>query len=305
MLRTSGRRWALAAAVAAMVCTLSVLYAQAQQTQEKKQNTQQQQDRQQNQAQEERNRDDQPRHRDKARTGARGDEAGDRQHGEVSDRDIVAWLGIDNEAEIQFSELGQQKGSNEKVKQFAQQMIEQHGQLVQKLQPFGGSAQDRHQAGDEGRGRPRIRGEEANRDQNVEQPQQAKQDQPSEKQNTKPEIAANDQGQQRTARRLRMAEGQSGLNAFHAEVVQTCLQQKQQMLGQKQGAEFDKCFMQAQIGAHVGAIATLQTAGKHAQSSDLKQALQEAEQTTKKHLDHAMALYQELEKGGDNATPQK
>jgi predicted outer membrane protein len=226
----------------------------------------------------------------------------------VTDRDIVAWISADNDAEIQFSQMAQQKSSNEQVKQFAQQMVEEHGQLAQKLQQAAGTEQDAQAGTDVGR-KIRLGVNRKREEQESEQPQPADAQQEQQREGAEnadqAQVAANDQAQQRTARRLRMAERHRGLTAFHAEIVQECLQQKQQMLGEKQGAEFDKCFMQAQIGAHVGAIATLQVAQKHAQSSELKQALQEAEQTTKQHLDHAVALFEQLDKGGAGEGAQK
>jgi predicted outer membrane protein len=279
----------------ALAFTISALYAQERQQQQQQDQVQNQRD-QQDQAQPSQR----PQLRREAREGAQ-DQA-QRVAGAISDVQLVAWIGIDNNGEIQLSQLGVEKAQNEEVKKFAQQMVDEHTQLAQKLQQFGGALGERS---------PRIklrlnRGNDENRQDQAadDQPQREQdQDQPAPDANRadQPQATAdaqNQEGQERTARRLRIAErGHGGLLAFHADVKERCQQQAQKMFQEKQGAEFDHCFMQAQIGAHMGALATLEAAQEHAQSSELKQALEGAAQTTKQHLDHAIALFEKIDKG--------
>src|SRR5436189_5981436 len=49
-----------------------------------------------------------------------------------SDSILVTWLLVDNENEIALARIAQQRATNPEVKQFAQKMIDDHTQIVQK-----------------------------------------------------------------------------------------------------------------------------------------------------------------------------
>jgi predicted outer membrane protein len=211
----------------------------------------------------------------------------------VSDQDLAAWIATDNLAEAQLSRLGQERAKNEQVKQFAQQMIEEHTRFAQQIQEVAGAGRtgaaprgtiqtEQRQTGsvdrsEIDRGQPRTTQEQPVREQD--------------------RLATRDQdAQRRTVQRIELpaARGE-GLVAFHAQIGQRCLQSFQEMMGQKEGAEFDKAFMGAQLMSHAKALATLEVAQQHAQSSQLKQLLQQGEQTTQQHMEKAKSLMRQIE----------
>ncbi len=68
----------------------------------------------------------------------------------------------------------------------------------------------------------------------------------------------------------------------------------EQKLGQKQGQDFDRCFMEGQVAAHLNMIATLQAAQNHA-SAQLRPVLDEGLATAQKHLSEAESLATKLQ----------
>jgi putative membrane protein len=79
------------------------------------------------------------------------------------------------------------------------------------------------------------------------------------------------------------------------------LQTSRTELEKKQGAEFDKCFINQQIMSHMQAQQTLQVLSKHA-SPELRQALQEELKGIKTHLDEAKQIAMTLERAEPGAT---
>ncbi len=78
------------------------------------------------------------------------------------------------------------------------------------------------------------------------------------------------------------------------ELAAQCLQSKQEELSQKSGAEFDKCFMGAQLGMHMEAIDTMKVFSKHT-SGELKSTIEEGIKTAQSHLEHAKGIMKTLE----------
>ena len=74
----------------------------------------------------------------------------------------------------------------------------------------------------------------------------------------------------------------------------------------KQGAEFDKCYIGQQIGAHVGMLAQLRGSKSFA-NPELQAVIAEGEQMATKHLEEAKKIMAELEgaKGQPPRTSQR
>jgi predicted outer membrane protein len=78
------------------------------------------------------------------------------------------------------------------------------------------------------------------------------------------------------------------------DLGQQCLQSAKRELEQKQGAEFDRCFMGMAVGAHMKANDMLTVFQQHA-SSSLKPVLSEGQKTVATHLQHAKDLAKKME----------
>src|SRR5688500_2334230 len=55
------------------------------------------------------------------------------------DSQLASWLLVDNEGEVALAQLAEEKSENEDVKDFAKQMIKDHGEMINKLQKVAGS----------------------------------------------------------------------------------------------------------------------------------------------------------------------
>jgi predicted outer membrane protein len=80
----------------------------------------------------------------------------------------------------------------------------------------------------------------------------------------------------------------------HYDMAQRKLSILQKELEPKQGADFDRAFMNAQLSAHIAMLAGLQTLAEHA-SPDLKPLVEEAQRHTQQHLDQARDILAKLD----------
>jgi len=95
--------------------------------------------------------------------------------------------------------------------------------------------------------------------------------------------------------------GQAGQNSeggldwvsIKKQIGQQCLTSTRQELSQKQGSEFDQCFMGQQIAAHMKVVDELKVLRNYA-SQDLQQSLDKELQTAQHHLQMAKQIEQKL-----------
>jgi len=191
------------------------------------------------------------------------------------DAELAACLTIDNEGEVFAGQFAQQRAQNEDVKKFAAEMVQAHTGMVQKLQRFAGAASTTNQS------TPTNVGVGAsNNDRNAT--------------NTAAAPAAS-VGQAQANSQAAAAPGQPLDHlALKRELGEMCKQTFQREFSQKSGAEFDKCYMGQQVGAHLHAIDHMKVARNHA-SPELQQLLDEGIQTAETHLQHAKDLAKKLE----------
>ncbi len=81
--------------------------------------------------------------------------------------------------------------------------------------------------------------------------------------------------------------------AIHNQIGEQCLASVKKELGQKQGAQFDECFMGQQIGEHLKVIDELKVLRNYA-TGDLQQKLDNELQTAEQHLQLAKQLEHKL-----------
>jgi predicted outer membrane protein len=251
------------------------------------------------------------------------------QQGRLGDAALVRWISADNEAEIRISELAQQKSQNEQVKQFAKMMVDEHTKLGEQLQQASqnqGNADNdqtieerttttRRNANAAATDSTRENATDAADNQN-EQPNAARRnrreatdaanndtDKATDSGNDNAQEGRNARNANRTTRtetetRTALGSRQGGGNnpavAFHEQIKQECVASLTKELNSKNGPEFDKAFLGAQISAHMGMLDTLKTADQYA-SADLKQTLQQARQASEQHLQKAKQLMKQVE----------
>jgi predicted outer membrane protein len=201
------------------------------------------------------------------------------------DEFIATCLLIGNQEEVALAQEALSRAKSDNVKQFAQMLINDHQQAIQKLQQ---------------RARKGV-GLDASVNVAVSNNSQSTQVTVNRPQNDQIAAAQSPTAQQYTANRVDLDRDPvlfSGaldkVLKMHQHAAQECLTMTKALLQEKQGAEFDKAFVGSQIGAHVGMLAKLKASQQYA-SPEFASIIQESEQSVQQHLEHAKQLCQELE----------
>jgi predicted outer membrane protein len=208
-----------------------------------------------------------------------------------------------NKAEIEIAQFAEQQTQNPDVKQFAAQLVRDHQQLVQKLEQIAGPqattgaigspSLDKNAATGTDRttldatgGRPRTLGS------------------PGTDTVTPPGTTstASDLDRSTTDRLTTGRAANSGNNALkqlaaiEEKIGERCKQALREELQQKSGADFDGCFVGAQIGGHMHMLAALEVISQDSQGP-LKQVAEEARPNVQKRLDQAKQLAKQMMSG--------
>jgi predicted outer membrane protein len=188
-----------------------------------------------------------------------------------------------NEAEVEIAQFAQQQTQNPEVKQFAQMLVQDHRQLIQKLQPLAGQHGARSNAPSLGA-----------------QSQTDAQRQASDTTRL-PGASAAGQPNRNVNQNLTGIHEAGQPNAALHEVAQIqekigerCVQALREELQQKEGAEFDKCFVGSQVSGHMHMLAELEVLEQQG-PDQVKQIAQQARPKVQQHLEHAKQLMKQLE----------
>jgi predicted outer membrane protein len=215
-----------------------------------------------------------------------------------------------NKAEIEISEFAQQKAQNPEVKQFAEQMISDHQQMSQKLQQIAGKHGASHDSSlDASRGTtttttrlPGSPGARATTDTDVDLNADRDAGRDSDRQVNR----------ETTTRSTQVTQSAGGsdhgvlqqLASIEKKIVDQCTQAAKQELSQKSGAEFDECFLAAQINGHMQMLASLEVIGQEAQG-ELQQVVQDAKPKVQEHLEKAKQLAEQAKAGAASGQAQR
>lgn len=248
-------------------------------------------------------------------------------HGQqVSDQEIAQCLIIDNHGEVTLAEFAQQKAQDPQVKQFAQMLVKDHGAFIQKLEQFAGrgdsvqlrgfrGGREGQQSGQQTPARPNQPNQREDatpnpNPQKQEQPRagttpQPQQDQLAQRDENQRDSAANrDQNAQSRRGAAGQARGDMARGSWvgiKQQISDNIGAQVKKEMESLEPNEFDHAYLGNQIYCHMAMVETLKVLEQHA-SSDLKQVLQEGQQSAQKHLDHARQLMDTVKAGaGDQA----
>lgn len=183
---------------------------------------------------------------------------------------LVGCMLAKNQAEVELSKFAQQQTQSPEVKEFAQMLVKDHSKFIQKLQQLAGdeTATTRSQPGE--RTQPAGNREAVS-------------------QNAAEQNAAN--------RAIDSNSAVDQLLALEKQIVERCAQSARDELQQKQGAEFDKCYVGSQIGGHMQMLAALEVLSQQG-PEQIQQIAQEAQPNVQKHLEHAKQIMKQLEGAG-------
>jgi len=195
-----------------------------------------------------------------------------------------------NEAEIEISEFAQQRAQNPQVKQFAQQLVQEHRQLVQQLQPLAQAqrgAATRTNAAQSPGASGQFDAQRQTSD-TTRPPGSSGAAQSGARTATNAVIQAGG-SEESSAAIQQLVQIDRRITERHKEAVREELQQKQ-------AAEFDKCYLGAQVAVHMHMLAALETIEQQ-QQGQLAQVARQARPKVQQHLDHAKQLLEQLEQG--------
>jgi len=247
-----------------------------------------------------------------------------------NDSQLASCLLVDNQNEIALAEFAQQRSQSNEVKQFAQQMVQDHKQMVSKLQQISGVQDYRPETTSTGQSSSQQTAQHSQSQSGASsQSSQGAASQGITTQGAASQIgqAGRDQTSPRTSTTIAGAgggetigqagsqsqqgariagyapnessSGQLDLVRLKHELGQKCLQSAQRELSQKNGAEFDRCFVGMQVAKHMEALDTLEVFQNHA-SSELRSAISEAIPTVQRHLEHAKQMEKTLQQTASN-----
>jgi predicted outer membrane protein len=215
-------------------------------------------------------------------------------------RPLAGMLAHGNKAEIELGQLALQKSQNDEVKQFAQQMIDDHTAFLGKLKQFNPRielAAASQQSGQQPRG---AQGAQPGNAEQA-QPRNAEDAQPG---NANAQPRADNPDRERTpGQQARRGQGdddgqrggrQSQIMQIHDRACEMKLQMTKEMLSQYEGQDFDMGYLGHQVVAHIEMLAHLK-AMQDVGDSEFQQLVTEGAQTTQQHLDHAKMLCKQLE----------
>lgn len=191
--------------------------------------------------------------------GERPDAARPQEQAAQQDKLIATWVALIDHKEVTLGQEAAQKATNPQVKEFAQRVVNDHKQSLEKLTRFGVDASATLAAAGE-RTQDRAAGFR-----------------PGETSSARPSGGALD------------------FVMLKRDIAQRTLKATLDELRSKQGAEFDRCFMGLQIMGHLEAAQTLEALSEKA-SPELRQVLQQELQAVKHHLDEAKQIAQALER---------
>jgi predicted outer membrane protein len=213
----------------------------------------------------------------------RGTQATTGSEAEVQ-RFLASCLLAKNQAEVELGQFAQQQAQNPEVKQFAQTMVQDHRQLVQKLQPLAGAPSTQASTSLETTGQIDAQRQAAD---TTRLPGSPGAGQPSRDTSINQSLTASRTGGQQNAALNQIAQIEKQVTQRFNEAVREELQQKQ-------GAEFDKCYIGSQVGGHMHMLAALEVIEQQG-PDQLRQIAQQTRPTVEQHLQHAKQLGKQLE----------
>lgn len=206
--------------------------------------------------------------------------------GETLNKRLATRVALGNQEEIALSKLALTQARNPRVKEFAQMMVNDHQQYLNKLRSEADAlAMQPLSTQTTGQSDSQIRAASATE-----------------------RSSANDTADRAGADRGDPARQQDGarLQFIERQVAEQCLALTSQEL-QRDGAQhFDKAYIGQQVGAHVAMLAKLRTFQSHA-SGELASLFREGAAKTEEHLNQARAIMKDLAEnrsGEDQNRPQ-
>lgn len=181
-------------------------------------------------------------------------------------------------SEIELAKFAEERSKNPKVREFAAMMVKDHTEACKELEKW---------AGDYGNS-DKTRGDRDTS--NKEAVTEAKPGARLELETKKGGVVGVDFNASQQGTRS----GKASWVAIHQQMSEKCLAAAKQELSEKDGAEFDKCFIGMQLAAHQKTIIADEVFANYV-SDESQKKLEKCKATATKHLEAAKAIHKELE----------
>jgi predicted outer membrane protein len=187
------------------------------------------------------------------------------------DAHLANCLVLGNQEEIALCRYALERIDDEKVKELAQKMIDDHEKFVTQLRRYASKDKSFElRTGSKGKETiRRVGGTDEDRPDKT----------------TRPATGA--PGATTAARPA--GDVAARMFAIAQETAEECLKLTQECLSQYEGKEFDQAFLGQQVGAHIGMQAKMKVAEGHV-SPEFKELLRTGQKTAKEHKQHAEKL---------------
>jgi len=240
---------------------------------------------------------------------ARGGQVGQPAQWQNSDHFLATSIAIANQKEVTIAKLAEEKAKNKEVKEFANMLVKDHQNFLQKLSRYTPEATqegflndreettgaDRRTSSSQREGQSNAQREGQSNAQRDAQPN-AQRDGQNRVQPAGGEVKnANSQIRQTGGVQNAGAEAGRPLDMvqLQKEIAEECIRSSKRTMDKKDGAEFDECFVGFQIVAHAEMKDKLVVFQRHA-SGELGQIIADGISTTEKHLKRAEDLMKDI-----------
>jgi len=208
------------------------------------------------------------------------------------DGQLASCLLIGNQKEVAISQFAAERSKNEKVKEFARQMVKDHSQAITMLQRFAGPDASKDLSANVDS--TRVQRSETTVNRSATSPEANRSSAEGEQREVNRD-ATNPSDRNRTEATVQVRTEHEAMPdkmlAIQREVAQKCITMAKHEL--EQSSNFDQAYVGMQISAHMGMIAHLETYKSYA-SQDLGKVIQESLDTAQGHLRHAKELVTEI-----------
>jgi predicted outer membrane protein len=182
-----------------------------------------------------------------------------------------------NKGEIEISQFAAEQAQDPQVKEFAQQVVKDHQNVVEKLQQLAGAGSLDASA--------RTAADRAAIDSTPAPGSPGSDNSPN----------ATPSGERGNIARTGM-QGNAALSqlaSIEEKIADRCQQTLKEELQSKSGTEFDQCYVGSQIAGHMQMLAALEVLSEDG-PGQLKQAAEDTKEIVQQHLDHAKQLANDM-----------
>jgi putative membrane protein len=186
-----------------------------------------------------------------------------------------------NKGEIEISQFAAEQTRDPQVKEFAQQVVKDHQNVVQKLQQLAGAGSLDANA--------RTAADRSAIDSTPAPGSPGTDTTTLGATGTRDATLANERGN----RGMQGNAALSQLASIEEKIADRCQQALKEELQSKSGADFDHCYVGSQIAAHMQMLAALEVLSEEG-PGQVKQAAEDAKPIVQQHLDHAKQLANDM-----------